>query len=140
MAKFNKQVKDFISKIQNGMSDSYYTNLKPNDTIPDIFKGRLIKTKIKAQLGYDGCLNSKITNIQPERIIVKGLEEDGSDDLHTPVVYFDVRYGPSILNTTYSFQITLKGWDIRNKNCCGCKYAVIEYTIFYSGSSYNGDF
>ncbi len=140
MAKFNKQVKDFISKIQNGMSDSYYTYLKPNDTIPDIFKGRLIKRKIKAQLGYEGCLNSIITNIQPERIIVKGLEEDGSDDLHTPVVYFDVQYGPSILNTTYSFQITLEGWDIRNKNCCCCKYAVIEYTIFYSGSSYNGDF
>jgi hypothetical protein len=137
----NKQVKDFISKIPtDGNSDSYYTNLKPNDTIPSIFGCRLIKKKIKAQIGYDGNINSKIMNIKKERIIIEGLKEDGSDTLHIPTVFFDVVYGTSILNTTYKFCIQLEGWDIKNKNCGHCKYAVIEYRLFYNGSSYNGDF
>ena len=141
MASQNKQVKDFISKIPtDGKRDNYYTSLLPNDTIPGIFKGRLIKKKIKAQIGYYSTLNCKITNIKPERIIIEGLKEDGSDTIHIPVVFFDVSYGPSILNITYTFCIQLEQFDIKNKNCGCCKYAVIEYRLFYSGSSYNGDF
>ena len=89
-----------VKKIPN------FTNINPKIAILiDVIENKLIRQKLKRQIGYLENESSKIMRIDWEKNHVEGLAEDGSDDLEINVWYFDVVY--PIHKIIYTFCLSL---------------------------------
>ncbi len=127
-----RQVGELLSKLDNcnRINDSFFTDAKTSDNIIRISKGRLIKQKIKKQIGYLEDENCKIENIRHEIVHVDGLKEDGSDDLETHVVYFSAVYPKHNEKIDLGIDIDMVRSDYRLKGCGCCGYYRIFYELF----------
>lgn len=127
-----RQVGELISKLDypNRIKDSFFTDAKTSDNILEISNGRLIKQKIKKQIGYLEDENCKIKNIRYERIVIDGLKEDGSDDLEVHVVYFSAFYPKQNKVFDLGIEIDMVRSNYKLKDCGCCGYYRIFYELF----------
>ena len=127
-----RQVGELLSKLDNGNKIMYcfFTDAKTSDNIIEISKGRLIKRKIKKQIGYLEDENCKIKNIEYKIIHVDGLKEDGSDDDELYVVYFSAIYPKHNEKIDLVIEIDMVRSNYKLKGCGCCGYYRIFYELF----------
>ena len=115
-----------VKKIPN------FTNINPKIAILiDVIENKLIRQKLKRQIGYLENESSKIRRIDWDKNFVEGLEEDGSDDKEINVWYFDVVY--PIHKYRYRFCVSLPPLPLETYIELlngGIFHAKIEYDIF----------
>lgn len=127
-----RQVGELLSKLDNGnrINDNFFTIAKTSDNIVEISKGRLIKQKIKKQIGYLEDENCKIKNIEYRPIYVDGLKEDGSDDLTRHVVYFSAVYPKHNIYVDFGIEIDLVRSNYKLSGCGCYGYYMIFYELY----------
>jgi len=121
-----RQVGELLSKLDNGnrIDDCFFTDAKTSDNIIEISKGRLIKQKIKKQIGYLEDENCKIKNIEYKII------QDGTDDDELYVVYFSAVYPKHNEKIDLVIEIDMLRSNYKLKGCGCCGYYRIFYELF----------
>jgi len=124
-----RQVGELLSKLDNGnrINDNFFTIAKTSDNIIEISKGRLIKQKIKKQIGYLEDENCKIKNIE-FRIIEDGIIDD--DEIY--VVYFSAVYPKHNIYVDFGIEIDLVRSNYKLSGCGCYGYYIIFYELFKS--------